>query len=406
MSFFRRKANTSENFMGIPSQAMDGYIFSIKNVLEDSLVECSPDCINIQYYTKRGKTECFDCSIPIINGRYSAIVVCVNIVATDCSSGNWKVDGGDVKIIDNEGFVYDGSILCDVLSSNKGHAKRNDAIPIRTQANITYVFPPLPLGRILSTILIINGSSTLRFSIRESPKEEDVFSSDYYYSIIPDSDYHRRKDPDRLKITKAVLGERLLKFTELVKARLYSPVFTDEAEKMEKEIEELNNKISLELVPLTYVDDSSLSELKENYYTVAELYRLELMNNPPREKSFHYNVKHVEDLQNLPPYQFEHFCATLIKNFGFTDVAVTPQSNDKGVDIFAKKDGEVYVVQCKRYKGTVGSPEIQQFIGAMVSSHATKGIFITTGWFTRAAIKIANGQPITLIDGDRLSSYL
>jgi hypothetical protein len=65
-------------------------------------------------------------------------------------------------------------------------------------------------------------------------------------------------------------------------------------------------------------------------------------------------------------------------------------------------------VQCKRYQGSVGTPEIRDFRGAMVG-RSDKGLFITTGTFTPAAVKEAtrDGAPaIDLIDGDDLADKL
>jgi restriction system protein len=64
--------------------------------------------------------------------------------------------------------------------------------------------------------------------------------------------------------------------------------------------------------------------------------------------------------------------------------------------------------QCKKYKGSVGAPEIRDFRGATVG-RADRGMFITTGSFTKAAIEEANrdgAAPIDLVDGDQLADKL
>jgi len=63
--------------------------------------------------------------------------------------------------------------------------------------------------------------------------------------------------------------------------------------------------------------------------------------------------------------------------------------------------------QCKRYKGTVGANEIRDFRGAMVG-RADKGLFITTGTFTPAAVEATRdgAPPINLLDGDELADKL
>ncbi len=118
-------------------------------------------------------------------------------------------------------------------------------------------------------------------------------------------------------------------------------------------------------------------------------------------------------LKSISPDAFERLTKRLLREAGFEQVEVTGKSGDEGIDGkgIAKINGimsfHVYF-QCKRYKGSVGSKEIRDFRGAMVG-RADKGIFLTTGNFTRDAVKesIRDGAPpIDLIDGDHLANML
>ena len=70
------------------------------------------------------------------------------------------------------------------------------------------------------------------------------------------------------------------------------------------------------------------------------------------------------------------------------------------------KDDVKYVIQCKRYKGTVGSPDIQKFIGALDHSKADKGIFVTTGMFSFEAENMAKEHPIILVNRITLAKMI
>ena len=66
------------------------------------------------------------------------------------------------------------------------------------------------------------------------------------------------------------------------------------------------------------------------------------------------------------------------------------------------------VFQCKKYQGSVSASDIRDFRGAMIG-RADKGLFITTGTFTRSAIQEATragAPPIDLVDGDQLATKL
>ena len=97
----------------------------------------------------------------------------------------------------------------------------------------------------------------------------------------------------------------------------------------------------------------------------------------------------------------------------FVQVEVTGRSGDGGIDgkgIIKLQNILSYhvVFQCKRYKESVGSGAIRDFRGAMIG-RADKGLFITTGTFTRDAIKEATrdgASPIDLIDGENLVEML
>ena len=121
----------------------------------------------------------------------------------------------------------------------------------------------------------------------------------------------------------------------------------------------------------------------------------------------------AEILQSLHPSSFEILPQRLLRELGFTNVEVTGKSGDGGIDgVGVIKIGGVLsfhiVFQCKRYSGSVSSSHIRDFRGAMVG-RADKGLFITTGTFTRGAKTEArrDGAPtIDLIDGNEFATYL
>lgn len=87
------------------------------------------------------------------------------------------------------------------------------------------------------------------------------------------------------------------------------------------------------------------------------------------------------------------------------------KSGDGGIDGIIKEDKlglDIIYIQAKRWKGTVGRPEIQQFAGALQGNRAKKGVLLTTSSFSRDAIEYVKNidSKIILIDGDRLSEYM
>jgi restriction system protein len=126
-----------------------------------------------------------------------------------------------------------------------------------------------------------------------------------------------------------------------------------------------------------------------------------------REKLHHLLI------EEMTPDAFERLTQRLLRESGFVHVEVTGRTGDGGIDGkgIARINGLMsfhIAFQCKKYKGSVGAPEIRDFRGATVG-RADRGMFITTGSFTKAAIDEANrdgAAPIDLVDGDQLADKL
>lgn len=118
-------------------------------------------------------------------------------------------------------------------------------------------------------------------------------------------------------------------------------------------------------------------------------------------------------LTEMNPYAFERLTQRLLRECGFYDIKVTKKSGDGGIDGTGKlKINGVFsfniAFQCKRYKGTVGAPEIRDFRGSLTTD-VEKGVFITTGSFSKQAIDEASNlgkQQIDLIDGEEFITKL
>jgi len=122
-----------------------------------------------------------------------------------------------------------------------------------------------------------------------------------------------------------------------------------------------------------------------------------------------WKEKLLNILYNITPAAFERLAQRLLRESGFFQVEVTGKVGDGGIDGkgIVRVSGLLsfhVIFQCKRYKGSVTPSQIRDFRGAM-QGRADKGLVITTGTFTRDAIKEATrdgAPPIDLIDGDLL----
>lgn len=124
----------------------------------------------------------------------------------------------------------------------------------------------------------------------------------------------------------------------------------------------------------------------------------------------------LEMILSKKPIFFERLILDLLNRMGYAfddDSAIaTKYSGDEGIDGIIKEDkfgfNNIYI-QAKRWNGSVGRPEIQKFLGAVAGQGGTKGLFITTSFFTEDAIEFAKKQlqvKLILVDGKMLTDLM
>lgn len=111
----------------------------------------------------------------------------------------------------------------------------------------------------------------------------------------------------------------------------------------------------------------------------------------------------VEQLYALSPRAFEHYVAELFERRGY-GVEVRGRAGDLGVDLaLTRADGRRAIVQCKRYRHTIGPEIVRELFGTMVHERAAHGFLVTTADISDGARAWAVDKPITLIDGQTLA---
>lgn len=124
----------------------------------------------------------------------------------------------------------------------------------------------------------------------------------------------------------------------------------------------------------------------------------------------------LEMILQEPPAFFERLVLDLLHAMGYGVSRAALQtvggSGDGGIDGIISLDRlglqKVYV-QAKRWKNTVSSPTVRDFIGALTTQGAHQGVLLTTSDFTRDAVataeKVRSGT-IVLVDGRRLAHLM
>lgn len=124
----------------------------------------------------------------------------------------------------------------------------------------------------------------------------------------------------------------------------------------------------------------------------------------------------LESVKQCAPAFFEKLVVQLLLNMGYGGSRQEAgksvgRSGDGGIDGIINEDRlglDAIYLQAKRWEGVVGRPEIMKFVGALAGQRATKGVFITTSWYTQEAKDYASSSQykVVLIDGARLAELM
>ncbi|HEY9131101.1 MAG TPA: restriction endonuclease [Dyella sp.] len=119
--------------------------------------------------------------------------------------------------------------------------------------------------------------------------------------------------------------------------------------------------------------------------------------------------RYDDALSRVDPNAFEQLVAGYYRQQGYdVTIVAQPGSFDGGIDLKMRRDGEVTIVQCKRWNAfQVSTREVQQLLGAMMTERATRAILVTSGEFTRAALRSGDEvAQLQLIDGATIRAML
>lgn len=124
----------------------------------------------------------------------------------------------------------------------------------------------------------------------------------------------------------------------------------------------------------------------------------------------------LNQVKSSSPKFFEQLVVELLLKMGYGRAGggmgkPIGRSGDEGIDGIIAEDRlglEMVYLQAKRWNGTIGRPDIQQFVGALHGRHARKGVFITTSTFSTEAISYVQtiDPKVALIDGAQLAEFM
>jgi hypothetical protein len=111
-------------------------------------------------------------------------------------------------------------------------------------------------------------------------------------------------------------------------------------------------------------------------------------------------------IASVNPYKLERIVLAAYREQGYSTVE-TPLSGDEGLDGLLYRDDSIAIgIQVKRYKHSVGSEMMRNFIGSLKVKGLEKGIFLMTGRVSHGARQCAAKALVTIVEGDAFRKLL
>lgn len=160
------------------------------------------------------------------------------------------------------------------------------------------------------------------------------------------------------------------------------------------------------------VNSLSDDDVLQQTMTEDELYGLfGLKKHTPVQNS--HITNQASDFHSLSPREFEIYVGDLFSRMGYS-TKVTKETNDGGVDIYAKlqksSQTEHVIIQCKHKedpRSSVDVQKIRELFGVLSADRKlTTAILVTNGRFSRGAVEFALKNGVELIDGHKLQRYV
>ncbi len=174
-----------------------------------------------------------------------------------------------------------------------------------------------------------------------------------------------------------------IKENELFEHKKYINELVKYQHSLEEEIATLEREAKESLSEISVAIDNSLKKIKAIIEEEKQLKKILIKNE-------------MEILDQSTGLEFENEIAKILPLVGFEEVTVSKGSGDQGIDIFAKKDGENFGIQCKKYSSSVGNKAVQEVISGKEFFNLDKAIVITNSSFTVSANELAHKANVTL----------
>ena len=305
----------------------------------------------------------------IVNFQTKALVIDYQCILDKDADDNWRVYEQDFKVIDNEGFIHEGAVICESIQYPIKTVENGHTLYKGTRANIVVFYPGFPKDQKISAIVIDKSYS--------EKSRIDFDSTSFEMPTVPVTEGQRED----------VKNERMV-FNPRNPGDLF-----DRIDRLEEAVRELQEKLG------------QLSEGK----TVGTKPQVVIPPAPEKSEEAIISIKTVSELLALDPTGFRDVMIQMLQGQGFKNIE-TKSDPDVGFGaMIGTRFGTTYAIYAVQENQSNYSSDVRKvkwLIQFRKRHNADKGIYITSSKLSRDAEMEAISNGVEILDIDRISIML
>ena len=305
----------------------------------------------------------------IVNFQTQSLVIDYQCILDKDSDENWRVYESEFKVIDEEGFIHEGHVICEDIIYPIKSVENGHTLFKGTRANIVIYYPDFPTGKKITTIVIDKSYS--------EQSRIELESTSFEVPSMPILDGEREK----------VRNDR-----HVFNPRNPGDLF-DRIDRLEDAVRELQEQIT------------RLSQSKGESIDISTEIPVTNVKKPENQ----IEVKTVSELLQLTPEEFRTLAIQMLHGQGFKSIETNSDPEVGYASMTGSRFGTsyaIFAVQENQSNYSSDLKKVKWLISFQKRHRQEKAIYITSAKLSPEAESEALANHVEVLDIDRLASML
>ena len=305
----------------------------------------------------------------IVNFQSHSLVIDYQCILDKDSDENWRVYESEFKVIDEEGFIHEGQVICDDIIYPIKSVENGHTLFKGTRANIVIYYPDFPTEKKITSIVIDKSYS--------EQSRIELGSTSFEAPSIPSPDGEREK----------VRNDR-----HVFNPRNPGDLF-DRIDRLEDAVRELQEQIT------------RLSQSKGESIDISTEIPVSNVKKPENQ----IEVKTVSELLQLTPEEFRTLAIQMLHGQGFKSIETNSDPEVGYASMTGSRFGTSYAIFAVQENQSNYSSDLRKvkwLISFQKRHRQEKAIYITSAKLSPEAESEALANHVEVLDIDRLASML